>query len=80
MSHLLLAPSRRDVFNPAALPSFEVPSFLFIKTIVLSHSAPAPSTLFEHTTLALFVEHPTSHYQLLLHSMRLLYRLDKAHR
>src|SRR6202034_586172 len=64
MSHLLLAPSRRDVFNSAASPSpsFDLPSlFLSIETIVSFHSAPAPSTLFEHTTLAL-VEHPTSHY------------------
>jgi hypothetical protein len=62
MSHLLLAPSGRDVFNSAASPSFDLPSsFLSIETIVSSHSALAPSTLFEHTTLAL-VEHPTSHY------------------
>jgi hypothetical protein len=60
MSHLLLAPSGRDVFNSAASPSFNLPSpFLSIET---SHSAPTPSTLFELTTLALFVKHPTSHY------------------
>jgi hypothetical protein len=77
MSHLLLALSRRDVFNSAALPSFNLPLlFLFIKT---PYSMLTPFTLFEHTTLALFVKHPTSHYQLLLHSMRLLYKLDKVY-
>jgi hypothetical protein len=60
MSHLLLAPSWRDVFNSAASPSFDLPSsFLSIETIVSSRGALAPFTLFEHTTLALFVEHPT---------------------
>jgi hypothetical protein len=80
MSHLLLALSKRDVFNPTVSPSFNLPSFLSIKTIVLYCSALTPSTLFKHTTLALFIEHPTSHYQLLLHLMCLLCRLDKVHR
>jgi hypothetical protein len=63
MSHLLLAPSWRDVFNSAASPSFNIPSsFLSIETIVSSCGAPAPFTVFERTTLALFVEHPTGHY------------------
>jgi hypothetical protein len=63
MSHLLLAPSGRDVFNPAISPSFDLPSsFLSIETIVSFHGVPTPSTRFEYTTLALFVEHPTSHY------------------
>ena len=40
MSHLLLAPSRSDVFNSAASPSFDLPSpYLSIET---SHGAPAP--------------------------------------
>ena len=62
MSHLLLTPSGRDVFNPAVSPSFDLPSFLSIETIVSSCGAPAPSTLFKHAKLALFVKHPTSHY------------------
>jgi hypothetical protein len=62
MSHLLLAPSGKDVFNPAVSPSFDLPLFLFIETIVSSRGALAPSTLFEHAKLALFVEHSTSHY------------------
>jgi hypothetical protein len=39
MSHLLLAPSGRGVFNSAASPSFDFPSsFLSIETIVSSRA------------------------------------------
>jgi hypothetical protein len=62
MSHLLLAPSRRDVFDLAASPSFDLPLFLFIETIVSSRGASTPSTLFEYAKLTLFVKHPTSYY------------------
>jgi hypothetical protein len=62
-SHLLLAPSRRDVFNSTTSPSFNLPSpYLFIKT---SHSAPAP-LLFLNTlhfcSLSSILLVTTSHY------------------
>ena len=63
MSHLLLAPSGRGVFNSTASPSFDLLLlFLSIETIVSSRGAFIPFTLFEHTTLAFFVEHPISYY------------------
>jgi hypothetical protein len=37
-------------------------SFLSIEVIVPSRGELAPSSLFEYTTLALFVEYPISHY------------------
>jgi hypothetical protein len=72
IGHLLLAPSRRDVFNPAASSSFDLPSsFLSIKSTVSQfYLIVHLHILFSLNTLhLLFIKHTTGHY---LYSIRLL--------